>query len=518
MNVHPTAALSVDPITVEVIGNAFSSIADEMGSTLVRASSSPNIKERKDCSTAIMDAQGLLLCQAEHVPMHLGSFIDFIPQLLRRYDLSDIRPGDVFIGNDPYVGGGTHLPDIVMVEPVYVGHRLVAWVINTAHHSDFADRGHQHIFQEGPRIPPLRYSRGEQVNREVLDFLLLNCQVPDERISDLSAQLAANRLGVRRIKAICDKYGADVMLVVGAELQNYSERRMRAAIRAMPDGVYRFTDRFDSCEISGELPISIELTIAGDSLHMKFDAPPQVRAGINMIYTALLATVYYAAKSVADPEVPPNAGLGRPITVEAPVGSIINCSFPAAVNGRTSLAQRVVDVILGAFAVALPRRIGAAAASSIIVVQFSGARADGSQWVYLESIGGGLGARADKPGMHGVQSHMTNTSNLPTESLEREYPLTLLEYSLVTGSGGKGRFAGGMGIRRVYRAERECRVEVDGSRITTLPWGAAGGAPGQGFTYSVNGAAFPFPGGLGTLRPGDIVEIVTPGGGGYGAA
>src|SRR6202789_1127458 len=277
---------TLDPITVEVIGSALSSIVEEMGEALVRASYSTNIKERRDCSTALFDTEGNTLCQAEHIPMHLGSFIGIIPHILKRHPTSDMRPGDVFVGNDAYEGGGTHLPDIVLAEPIFVAGKIIGWAVNTAHHADFADRGHAHIYQEGLRIPPIRLYAAGELQKDVQELILLNCQVPRERLSDLRAQIAANRLGVQRMTALCAKYGRDVVLAAGAALQDYAERKMRAGIAAIPDGTYRFADRYDCPEIDGELDLSCEITVTDDSMQLHFEAPPQVRAGLNMTMTA----------------------------------------------------------------------------------------------------------------------------------------------------------------------------------------------------------------------------------------
>jgi len=269
-------------------------------------------------------------------------------------------------------------------------------------------------------------------------------------------------------------------------------------------------------EVPQDLPMTAEITIAGDRMALHFTAPPQVRAGLNMTYTALLATVYYAVKALVDPTILPNAGLSRPITVTATEASVVNCSLPAAVNGRCSTCQRVVDLIFGALAPALPDRVIAATNGANTVTHFSGQREDGSQWVYLETIGGGSGARPNKDGLHGVQVHMTNTSNLPVEAFENEYPLTLLRYELVDGSGGAGRFRGGMGLRRVYRADAECRLRVDGARLRTSPWGLAGGGDGARASFDFGGAAADH--GAVWLQPGQVVEVITAGGGGHGPA
>ena len=510
-------AAGIDPITVEVIGSALASIVEEMGEALVRASYSTNIKERRDCSTALFDLHGNTLCQAEHIPMHLGSFIGIIPHIMKRNAASDIQPGDVFIGNDAYEGGATHLPDIVLAEPIFFEGGMVGWAVNTAHHADFADRGHAHIYQEGIRIPPIRLYRAGVLQKDVQELFLLNCQVPDERLSDLRAQMAANRLCVQRMTALCAKYGRERVLAAGEALQNYAERKMRAGIAAVPDGTYRFQDSFDSPFWDGEIEISVEVTVAGDEMRLHFDGPPQVRAGLNLIYTALLATVYYAVKAVVDPSILPNAGLARPLTVTAPEGTILNCVHPAAVEGRIAICQRVVDLVHGALAQAVPERLIGACNGACASATFTGQRADnGSIWVYLETIGGGFGARASKDGLDGVHVHMTNTSNLPVEALELEYPLTLLCYELVHGSGGAGTHRGGMGLRRVYRAEAECRVTLDNSRLRSAPWGIAGGMSGGKGSFAFGRGVEPFPNGTGLLRPGDIVEVITPGSGGYG--
>ena len=510
------ASVSVDPITVEVIGSSFASIAEEMGEALVKASYSTNIKERRDCSTALFDVEGQTLCQAEHIPMHLGSFIGIIPHILKRHSVAEMKPGDVFIGNDAYEGGGTHLPDIVLAEPVFHEGVMIAWAVNTAHHSDFADRGHAHIYQEGLRIPPIRLYDGVLM-KDVQELILLNCQVPRERLSDLRAQMAANRLGVERLRALCDKYGRDTVLAAGKALQDYAERKMRAGIASIPDGTYRFSDSFDNPEIDAALTFSVTITVAGDEMTLAFDSPPQMRAGFNMVYTALLSTVYYAVKTVADPTIPPNAGLARPLTVTATEGSVLNCVHPAAVNGRIAACQRVVDLIHGALAQAVPDRVIAACSGAVASATFAGEQpGSGELWVYLETIGGGSGARTNKDGLHGVHVHMTNTSNLPVEALELEYPLTLLRYELVDGSGGDGRQRGGMGLRRVYRAEAPCRLNVDNSRLTSRPWGLAGGGEGQGGSFAFSEGVVPFFKGDGALEKGQIVEIITPGAAGYG--
>lgn len=512
---HPTTP---DTINVEVIGAAFESICDEMGETLVKASYSPNIKERRDCTTCLFDGEGRALAQAEHIPLHLGSLMGVLEAILSRYPVEDILPGDSFIGNDPFTGGGTHLPDIVLVTPIFLDGRIIAWATNLAHHADYADRGHKHIFQEGLRIPATRIMRNWDYVTDVLDLILINMQVPKERIADLNAQVAANRFGVTRYLEVVGKYGADQVRLAGGALLDYTERKVRAAIREVPNGTYSFSDVFDSNELDTELPVSVEVRVADDELFFDFEAPPQVEAGLNLVKTALLATVFYAVKSILCPEVPGNSGLFRAIHVEAPEGSILNCTAPAAVDDRTQMCQRIADIVFGVFAEAVPERVTAASNGAVTSVQFSGIDPRTNEYyVYLETIGGGNGASCCWDGLDGVQAHITNTSNLPVESLEQEYPLVVERYELVDGSGGRGKFRGGMGLHRSIRAEHDnCQCEVGVTRQTSRPWGLFGGEPGSATELTLNGEELELEGFTVTLQSGDSIGVKTPGGGGYG--
>ena len=523
MNASPAPRKSsggtpVDPITVEVIGNALSSIVEEMGETLVRAAYSTNIKERRDSSTCLFDARGRTLCQAMHIPMHLGSLIGVVEHISRRHDLSDLREGDVFVGNDAYTGGGTHLPDIVLAEPIFFEGELVGWATNLAHHADFVDRGHDHIFQEGLRIPPVRLYRAGKLQQDVMDLILLNMQVPRERLNDFRAQMAANRQGIQRFQSLCRRYGRDLLLSACDALLDYAERLTRAGIATIPSGTYSFEDTFDGDEIEGSVTFKCRIEVKGDEMHLDFDAPPQVRAGINLVWTGLLATVYYAVKTLIGADVPPNEGMFRPIHVTATKGSILNCVEPAAVNARLDPCQRVVDLIHGALAPAIPGRITAAHNGACISSTFSGVNPrTGEYYVYLETIGGGFGARASKDGLDGVHAHLTNTSNLPVEALEGEYPLVVERYELVDDSGGAGKYRGGTGLRRQIRAEgHTCRTFIHGSRRLSSPWGLFGGGGGGRCRFAYSQDADPPQKGYTFLTHGQSVTIVTPGAGGYG--
>ena len=515
-----TQPRDLDSVLVEVIGSALATIVEEMSGTLVRAAFSTNIKERRDCTAGLFDARGRGIAQDEGgSPLHLGSLMGIVGSILERFPAGEIADGDTFIGNDPYNGGGSHLPDIVLATPIFVDGVLTAWAATLAHHADFGDRGHAHIFQEGLRIPPVRLVRAGETQQELLSLILLNCQVPHERQADLRAQLSANRLAVRRYRALCARYGADTMVRAGDELLDYTERRTRAAIAGMPDGEYAFTDLFDCPELDEELELRVRVRIAGEEIFADFAGnPPQVRASVNVVWTALYATVYYAVKSLIDADIRPNAGLYRPIHIDAPEGSIVNCALPAAVNGRSETCQRIVDLIHGALAPALPTRVTAASNGANTGVHFSGRHPEtGREFVYLETIGGGSGARATKDGLDGVQVHMTNTSNLPVESLETEYPLVIEAYELIDDSGGAGEFRGGMGIRRRVRVESDdVHFWLDTSRQRSQPWGLCGGLPGATAKVVLSAGAGPVQHGYALLHRGDIATIETAGAGGYG--
>ena len=509
------------PITVEIIGSSLSSIVEEMGTALIRASYSTNIKERRDCSTILFDAQGRTLAQAEHIPIHLGSLMGIVKEVLGRHPIETIDSDDMFIGNDGYTGGGTHLPDIVVLSPIFVDDQLVAFAANLSHHADFVDRGSEHIYQEGLRIPPVKiFDRGE-LQQDILEFIQLNCQVPDERLGDLRAQFAANRLGVRRFQALCGKYGVGTITCAGESLLDYAERQTRTAIWHIPDGRYAFEDRFDSEGLGDEeLNLHVVVEVHGEEISLNFrDNPPQTRTGLNMVWTALLASSYYAVKIVADPMILPNAGMYRPIHVEATPGTILNCTSPAAINQRMQTAQRVVDLILGALSQAVPERAIAACTGANTSITFSGTDPQtGRYYSYLETIGGGFGARNTKDGLDGVQTHLTNTSNLPVESLEDEYPLTVERYELVPDSGGAGRWRGGLAIRRDIRVlDHVAAFQGSTSRRLSSPWGLFGGHEGSRACIDIGGQPMDVSTlGRVQLQPSQVVSVVTGGSGGYG--
>lgn len=507
-----------DPITTEVVSSALHSIVEEMGRMIVRAAYSQNIKERKDCSAVLFDTQGRTIAQAEHIPLHLGSLLGIAQVVLQDRDLSDVQPGDVFVGNDAYTGGGTHLNDIVFLEPIFSEREIVAWSANVAHHSDFVDRGHDHIFQEGLRIPPVRLYRAGVLQNDIMNLILLNCQVPHERINDFRAQMAANRLASERFRDVCAKYTFPVISECISEILDYSERKTRAGILEMPDGIYKFSDAFDTDLYPDDIPLKVEIEVRGDEIHFDFSGnPPQVRAGINAVYTGLYATVLFSVKSLIDPSIPANQGFYRPIKLSAPAGSIVNCSAPAAVYSRTDTLQRVVDVILGAMAEALPDRVIAASTGPAVMTVSGIHPRTGRYYVYNESIAGSMGARFAKDGPDAVQVHTTNTANLPIEALEMEHPLMVEAYELVPDSGGGGRHRGGMSIRRRIRVLGHEAIVSLGATCNRIPaWGLNGGLPGSLTQVELGDGVQPLDRRSGHLHDGQSIAIVTAAGGGQG--
>ncbi|MBI4608701.1 MAG: hydantoinase B/oxoprolinase family protein [Candidatus Rokubacteria bacterium] len=515
----------MDRIALEVIGSALLSIAEEMGTALIKASYSSNIKERWDCSTAIFDREGQVIAQAEHIPMHLGSLLGVVREILRRYPPNALAPGDVFGANDPYSGGGTHLPDITLAAPVFVEGQLFGFVANIAHHADRTGERIRSIYDEGLRIPPIRLVEAGRVREDVLELLLANFALPDQREGDFRAQIAANRLGERRLLELCGRYGSAAVRAASDHYLSYGERKIRAAIAKLPPGVYRFVDYLDGDGVrEGPIPIAVAISVDGERIRLDFAGTgPQSPGDINVVWLALLATVYYALKAVLDATIPANGGFYRAIEVEAPQGSIVNALPPAPVGWRTQTCQRIADVVFGALAPVLPERVPAAGNGANSAWVFSGMNPrTGRYYIYLETIGGGAGATAHADGLDAVQVHITNTSNLPVECLEMEYPLLVEDYALVDGSGGAGKFRGGMGIRRTIQVlDHEAQLLGTLERAEMPPWGLQGGGPGGRAALVLNPATpqelrlpskvWGYP-----LKPGDRVQIVTPGGGGWG--
>ncbi len=457
--------------------------------------------------------------------MHLGSLLGVVREVLARYPASALAAGDVFISNDPYTGGGTHLPDINLITPVFADGALFGFVANIAHHADRSGERIRTIWDEGLRITPIRLAEAGRIREDVMELLLANFALPGERRGDFRAQIAANRLGARRLGELIGRYGAPMVQAACAESLAYGERKIRAALAALPDGVYRYADAMDDDGVRPTpIPIAVTITVQGDSLALDFSGSgPQCAGDINVVYFALLATVYYALKAVLDPSIPANGGFYRAISVTAPAGTIVNAQAPAPVAWRTQTCQRIADVVLGALAQVVPERVPAAGNGANCAMVFSGSDPlTGKAYVYLETLAGGAGASADGDGMDAVQVHVTNTSNLPVEALESEYPLLVAEYALVEGSGGAGRHRGGLGLRRTIEIlGHEARFLGTTERARLAPWGLLGGEPGGRARIVLS------PGGPHArelppkvwgfaLGPGDRVAMETPGAGGYG--
>lgn len=516
-----------DPITVQVIGASLVSIAEEMGAALRRASYSTNIKERSDCSTALFDARGRLVAQAENMPIHMGSMTGLITSLLAA-ELT-IEPGDVFITNDPYYGGGTHLPDITMVKPVFAQGSLIGYSANIAHHSDIGGRvpgsnagDSDSLYAEGLRIPLVRFATKEGIEQTPLAFIELNSRLSAERRGDMLAQLASVAIGERSLLTVHQRYGSATVAGATDFLLDHAAKRLATAVREVPDGTYRFTDLMDPTD-GAATEIAVAITVSGARIELDFAGTgPQAPVGINVVRPALEATVFYALKAVLDPGIPPNGGFYDAVQISAPRGSIIDPLEPAPVTARTDTCQRIADVVFGALAGALPERVPAASHSTVTYVTFSG-EYDGEFFVYPEVIAGGGGARPGKDGMDAVQAHVTNSSNLPIEALEQEYPLLIETYELIPDSGGAGVNRGGLAVRRDVRvlADR-AEFSAHADRQASRPWGLHGGTDGTSGRFVLNPGTEEqrvMPGGRISgveLHAGDVLRVESPGSGGHG--
>lgn len=516
-----------DPIKLEVYKNLFSSIAEEMGMTLCRTSYSPNIKERRDFSCALFDDKGEMIAQAAHIAVHLGSMPLSVKSVIERVRMD---PGDVAIHNDPF-SGGTHLPDLTMVSPVFLpGERTpLFYVANRAHHADIGGISpgslplSTEIFQEGIRIPPLKLIAGCRMQQEILSLILANVRTPGEREGDLTAQIAANNIGARRLLEVCEKYGADEARRYMEELKRYAERMTRAAITAIPDGEYVFEDWLDDDGIDeGPIRIAVKIAIKGDTAVIDFtDSASQVRGSVNAIYAITLSAVFYVFRSIVGGDIPSNAGIMKPLKVVTRPGTIVDALFPAAVAaGNVETSQRITDVLLGAISQAIPERIPAASAGTMNNLTVGGVDLrTGSPYTYYETIGGGGGATPVHDGASAVQTHMTNTMNTPIEALEHAYPLKVTRYAVRSGSGGAGQFLGGDGIHRDLEFLAPATVTMISERREIPPYGLAGGGPGStGENRLVRKREESrLPGKFSiAVAAGDRLLIATPGGGGYG--
>ena len=529
-----TAHQDLDPITLEIVFNALRSITDETFIALTKSAYSTNIKERRDHSTAIYDLDGRLIVQAENsLPIHLASMTGLMASLLAKYDLADIEEGDLFVANDPHVAGGTHLPDINLAMPVFIDDTLSAFVCNIAHHADVGGMapgsmagGMSEIYQEGLRIPVVKLFRRGELQDDLFEILLLNVRIPEERRGDYYAQIAACRLGRRRLLEAAKTYSMDMLQAAFGEIIERTERRMREGVAQIPDGTYHFEDVMDDDGLGTlDIPIKVKIDVAGDRIHFDFTGTsPQVAGNINVTLNATQASVAYCLKALLDPEIPNNEGVLEVCEIECPKGTLLNCSPPAPVAARANTSQRIIDVVIGALSDALPEATVGAANGANTTAVFSGSDpVTGKEYLYLETLGGGFGGRNDRDGKDGVQVHITNTSNLPVEAIEMEYPLRVLSYGLVEDSGGAGKYRGGMGLRReITPVGHDCIFNGAGERFSNEPWGVFGGSSGdtgQFIHTKQDGLEKKLaikPSGI-VLKAGEKILVETPGAGGYGA-
>ena len=522
-----TTNMNFNAIKLELYKNMLTSVAEEMGVTLQRTAFSPNIKERLDFSCAVFDDTGQMVAQAAHIPAHLGS----MPlSVLAAIEYTDMAPGDMIALNDPY-RGGTHLPDITLVAPIFVGEdaKPTFFVANRAHHADVGGMTPgsmplaTSVIQEGIRIPPIKLIRGGQLDTDLWELILANVRTPTERRGDLEAQLAANRIGERRLQEMADKYGIAEMEASMQALCAYSSRMMRACLREIPDGRYTHADFLDNDGITdAPVEIRVAIEIKGDEAVVDFSGTAgQVRGSVNAIYAITLSAVFYTFRCIAGVAVPSNAGCMEPLRVIAPVGSVVNAKFPAAVaGGNVETSQRIVDVLLGALAQACPKRIPAASCGSMNNLTVGGYDAErGRDFTYYETIAGGMGARPDRDGIDAIHTHMTNTMNTPIEAIETTYPMQVERYAIRRGTGGTGKFRGGDGVVRSLRLLTDAEVTILSERRTRGPYGLQGGEAGEPGRNALRRKSeeHPLAGKVSvSAHAGDVVQIETPGGGGYG--
>ncbi len=494
-----------DPATLRVMSAALSGVAEEMGAALVRAAHSANIKERRDCSTAVFDARGRMIAQAEHIPVHLGA----MPDAVAACRALDPRPGEHFILNDPYTGG-THLPDITLVSRV----DGLGFVVSRAHHADVGGMqpasmpaGARELIQEGVVIPPVR------LTDDLLRVLVANMRRPHQRLADLRAQVACQELGARRLHELAERHGRGRLERGMEELYRYSERRIRAALARLPDGRGTARDVIEGDGISSaDIAVQATVEIRGDRVSVDFAGTAGQQPGnVNCPITVTRSAVYFVVRALCDPDIPASGGAFEPVAVTAPIGSLVNARPPAGVvAGNTETSSRIVDVVTRAFGELM--ETNADGQGTMNNVTFGT-----PEFTYYETLAGGQGASRAGDGPSAVHVAMSNTLNTPIEALEREYPLRIERYALRRRSGGDGRHHGGDGVVRVYRVLSDCTLGLMTERRRHRPQGAAGGEAGAAGANLLNGTRLPAKVSL-ELRAGDVLEIRTPGGGGWGKA
>ncbi|MFX0086367.1 MAG: hydantoinase B/oxoprolinase family protein [Candidatus Hodarchaeota archaeon] len=519
----------IDIITLSVIQKALENIADEMGVILKRASFSPNCKERLDFSCAIFDRDAELLAQAEHIPVHLGAMFSSTLSILEEFPIEDMNEGDIIILNSPYTGG-THLPDVTFLMPVFIDNEITFFVNNRAHHADIGGSTpgsmpgiSRELFEEGLIIPPIKlYDRGKEI-RDVMNLILANVRVKEERLGDFRAQRAALLRGEERLIELSDIYTKDFLLKKCQKLKNLTERAFKEQLSTFPNGTFKFEDFLDSNGINDQ-PVKICVTIAknNEKLNVSFTGTdPQQAGNVNAPKSVVYSCVYYVFRALTDPSIMTNAGLFKNIEIDIPEGSLLDPKTPSAVSsGNVETSQRIVDVLLGALHQALPELIPAASQGTMNNITIGGFDSNGRQWTYYETIGGGTGAGKVYKGISGIHTHMTNTLNTPIEALELIYPLRVMNYSFRDNSGGIGENMGGNGIIRSIKCLVDSTISLQTERRILPPFGLNGGKPGaKGINRKilVNGDLYLLPGrSITKFLANETLVIETPGGGGYG--
>jgi N-methylhydantoinase B len=509
----------MDAIQLGIFSSRIAAVCDEMGAALKRAAFSPNIRDRQDYSCAVFDAKGQLCAQAAHIPVHLGSMAFAMADLVSSRDWS---PGDMLVLNDPY-RGGTHLPDVTLIAPVFAHRVCVGFVVNRAHHADIgADSPGSmpiaaRLEQEGLLIPPTPLLRDGRLQRQVLDGIVTATHNAAVTEGDFSAQISANRIGVKRIQELVATMGSAAYLQGLDMLNDYGERMAAAAFEQLPDGCYRFADVMDDDGLGNrDVRLCVAVTIDGERIKVDFTGTDaQVGGSINCPLPVAAAAVFYVFRCLMDERTPACTGSFRLIDLVAPAGCLVNARAPAAVAaGNVETSSRIVDLVTGALAQAVPERVAAASQGTMNNLAM-GARGDSGGWDYYETIAGGMGAGNGGGGLDAVQTHMTNTLNTPIEVLEAAYPLRILRYALRRGSGGAGRRRGGDGLVREFQFMAPAQVTLLTERRHHVPWGLRGGQSGRAGENRLNGRPLPakttFP-----VVAGDRLTIATPGGGGYG--